>query len=169
MAQNKPKDLTPKEEFSDKEIINADVDNLDIRGIRVKKDTGFRGIVIVNCGIHGTDSALGDNWLRAWFTADRDYEFIQAIERHQQKSSDDPVTLSVVRVASGVTVSSGTSLSPDTFDLSLNSATFANQTIKGYTDRKKNLLPKGSSLGLKIDIPSANLRGVSVTIYLRAL
>jgi hypothetical protein len=139
----------------------------------INKQEGFYGVTKpVTVRIPDTDAATAANYTTPFFIADRTYEILSAVERHEVAgSSGSAVTLTVEKVPSGTAPGSGTVVLASTFDLkgtaNTNQEAVVLQTYSGSVPVRR--LSRGDALTLKTSGTLTAVDGVCVSVLLRSI
>lgn len=138
----------------------------DFDELRILKREGFFGsIPPVMAILRGTTPQSSANFSTPFFTADRTYEVLGANERHEVAATDGSVD--IVKVASGVAPSSGTTVLASALPLTGTANT--NQTaIVSAVDGNK-ILNKDESLALNATGLLTSLQGETIAVFLKAI
>lgn len=139
----------------------------------INKQEGFYGVTKpVTVRIPDTTAATAANYTTPFFIADRTYEIISAVERHEVAGSDmGAVTLTVEKVPSGTAPGSGTVVLASTFNLkgtaNTNQEQVVLQTFSGSTPIRR--LNRGDALCLKTSGTLTAVDGVTVSVLLKSI
>jgi hypothetical protein len=109
-----------------------------------------------------------DNYNTSLFLADRDYEIVEATERHDVANTANTAKLFLYSVPADDIVPSGTNVLTDGWKIGTDSTALTPITLQA--DPAQRLLPKGRYLGLHPDDGTlTGLNGVIVSVILKAL
>ena len=145
-----------------------------LQTIRILRDQGFFGITLpAMMFVPGASAQTAANFTTPFFIANRTYQVVQVIERHETAGTDaGSVTLMLKKVASGTAPSSGTDVL--SAGISLKATANTNQTITStsstYIKRgSSSILTSGNALSLVTTGTLTALVGVTVHVLLRAI
>lgn len=135
--------------------------------LEITKYAGFKGVIPpVMAIILGTQAQSSANFTTAFFTAvDKDYRVLQVKEQHDVAASDGSVD--VVKTASGVAATSGTSVLSAKLPLTSTANTPQKATLSATLSN--TVIKSGESLRLNATGLLSSLQGVSVVAILQAL
>ena len=150
------------------------VNTLTVNDLHVLKNEGYFGPVTpVSFYLPGTSAATNGNYDVVFFIADRDYELIQAVERHGTAGTDaSSVQILVTKLPDGVAIGSGTNITPNP---SFNLKATANTLQKVYPVSGASggipyaTIPRNYGLAMARSGDVTSVANVCVTLYLKAI
>ena len=160
--------MSEQSSTSIKELAGTTVDRLTI-----DQQEGFRGVTQpVSVCIFGTNAATAANYTAPFFIADRPYEVLWSMERHETAgTSGSAVTVMLKKVPSGTAPASGVDVW--TAGLSLKATINTNQQAVISQNRTTAIynrrLSRGDSLSLVTTGTLTAVAGVTVSVLLRSL
>lgn len=144
----------------------TDERHLDCDDINVRAPAGYRGQVVpVTVRLPDTTAQTLANYTTPFFIADRDYEVLYAIERHEVAGGFPLPSISLYKVPSGVATAAGTDILLGAFFT--NSA--ADTNVKLMADQSVAHLKAGDALALYPNFGFDPVEGVTVTVIMRAV
>lgn len=145
----------------------------DTDKIRVTQQEGFLGVTKpVTVRIPDTMAATAANYTAPFFIADRPYEVLWCMERHETKGTGaGAVTVMLKKVPSGTAPASGTDILTTGINLKATNNTNQEGTIsQARTSSVYNRrLSRGDSLSLVTTGTLTAVAGVTVSVLLRSL
>lgn len=148
------------------QVESADT-NRTFNDITIRKNRGFFGVTLpVMARIDGAAAQTAANFTTPFFIANRSYQILEVIERHETAGSDGgAVTVMVKKTPSGTAPASGT----DVLTAGLSLKATANTNQSGVISRSADTLAYGDSLALVSTGTLTNLVGVTVYVLLKAI
>lgn len=148
------------------QVESADT-NRTFNDLTIRKNRGFFGVTLpVMTRVEGATAQTAANFTTPFFIANRPYQILEVIERHETAGTDgSAVTVMVKKTLSGTAPASGTDIL--TAGLSLKATANTNQS--GVISRAADTLAYGDSLTLVSTGTLTNLVGVTVYVLLKAI
>jgi len=145
----------------------------DTDRIRVSQQTGFLGVTKpITVMIPGTSAATAANYTAPFFIAERSYEVLWCMERHETAgSAGGSVTVMLKKVPSGTAPASGI----DVLTAGINLKATANTNQEGTISQARTSsiynrrLSTGDALSLVTTGTLTSVAGVTVSVLLRSL
>lgn len=142
---------------------------IQVDEIRVERPNGFVGFVVpITIRVPDTTAATAANYTACFFIADRSYEVMECIERHETAGSDGgAVTVMLKKVPSGTAPASGTDMLTAGISLKGTANTNASGTVTSTIANKR--LVRGDALSLVTTGTLTAVAGVTVSVRLKAI